>query len=198
MIHMSVQRDGSHEARATAELRREHQLILKVVDALEHILTHGPVQEPDLESVEDAVRFFRLFVDACHHGQEEDLLFDELGAIGVPRATGPIAVMLAEHRQGRALVAAMTTALDRVRGGDPDALDDVVSAGLDYVALIRAHIAKEDGILFTTADNVLGPAACERLCAGYHRVCAGTFDGPEYLGPSFRVHGVCCSLRPAC
>jgi len=85
--------------------------------------------------------------------------------------------MLAEHRQGRALVAAMGDALKGIRAGHEHARASFHTAAQNYVDLIRGHIAKEDGILFAHADNILSGPACERLCAGYERVCAGRFDG---------------------
>lgn len=131
----------------------------------------------DLDTVDDCVSFFRLFVDACHHGKEEDLLFGELVDAGMPRDGGPIAVMLEEHRIGRRLVGRMGESLAQLRQ-DPDGSPDTLrSAALDYVSLIRNHIAKEDGVLFNHADFFLDEPSCARLCAGYEASCAMRFDG---------------------
>lgn len=165
------------DPRATATLREEHRLILRVVAALEEAMEARTQAAPGLEVVEDCVSFFKLFVDACHHGQEEDLLFGELEAAGMPRHVGPIAVMLEEHRRGRALVGRMEEALARAKGGADGANEALKSAALGYVDLIRGHIAKEDGVLFTHADHVLGGPACSRLCAGYELSCSRRFDG---------------------
>lgn len=159
---------------ATKVLRDEHQLILKVVAALEELLESPSL---DLEAAADCVSFFRLFVDACHHGQEEGLLFPELEATGMPREQGPIAVMLEEHRIGRALVGRMREALPGVREGDDAADATFRDAARNYVYLIRGHIRKEDGVLFTHADHVLGGPACARLCEGYEEICAMKFEG---------------------
>jgi len=89
---------------ATSRLREEHQLILQVADAMQALLAEGEGPEGlDFDTIGDCVTFIRLFADACHHGKEEDLLFPELEAAGLPRNQGPIAVMLYEHQQGRAL-----------------------------------------------------------------------------------------------
>ncbi len=95
----------------TGMLREEHQLILRVLDVVQSLLEKGDAGEWDFDAWDDCVAFFRLFADACHHGKEEDLLFPELEARGMPRDSGPIAVMLSEHKQGRALVAQMAGAL---------------------------------------------------------------------------------------
>lgn len=165
------------ETTATATLREEHRLILRVVDALERILDGADPTDPPIDALEDCVTFFRLFTDACHHGKEEDLLFRELEERGMPRDQGPIAVMLEEHRVGRALVGKMRDALTDLGEEKPDAWSSLFRAGRDYVHLIRNHIGKEDGVLFEMADRVVAGPACARLCARYEEVCSRRFDG---------------------
>jgi hemerythrin-like domain-containing protein len=158
---------------ATGTLRAEHRLILEVASVLERALDAGGGH---LESVSDCVAFFRLFVDACHHAKEEDLLFPALEHQGMPVDSGPVAVMLEEHRIGRELVRRMADALPG-SGGDPAAAAEVAAAGGEYIELIRAHIAKEDGILFEMADGLVTGPACKDLCAAYDEACARRFEG---------------------
>ncbi len=162
--------------RTTAVLRQEHRRILEVVGALERLLGVRP-QPLDLGAIDKCVRFFRLFADACHHGKEEDLLFPELEARGMPRDSGPIAVMLHEHRLGRELVSTMADAMDGAGRDDDSSTRRLVTAGRDYIDLMRGHIMKEDGVLFEMADRMVDAQACQRLCAAYDTVCASTFDG---------------------
>ncbi len=162
----------------TAVLREEHQVILKVMDALEQLLNKGQAAiAQDVETLAKYASFFRLFADACHHGKEEDLLFPELESRGIPREGGPIGVMLAEHEQGRVLVRQMHDALPGVRAGDTAARDAWVSAGRDFIDLLRQHIQKEDEILFMMADRVVDKSSCARLCGEYAQVCSGKFSG---------------------
>jgi len=95
----------------------------------------------------------------------------------MPRDEGPIAVMLQEHREGRRLVGIMRDTLPEVRHGAAAAADRFERAGRDYAALIRAHIGKEDGVLFQMADQVVSAPACSRLCEAYERTCASKFEG---------------------
>lgn len=162
---------------ATGALRREHQLILLVVDTLERLAERAATAPPPLRDLEDCVTFFRLFTDACHHGKEEDLLFAELEAQGMPREYGPIGVMLAEHRMGREFVRAMAAALARMREGDAAAWPRFETVARDYVHLLRRHIAKEDGILFEMADQLVSGSACESLCERYAEACSRRFEG---------------------
>lgn len=162
---------------ATEGLREEHQWILKVSGALEEILNREADEGLDLDAIEDCVTFIRLFADACHHGQEEDLLFPELEARGMPRDAGPLAVMLQEHQVGRSLASHMVRALPEAREGQADARDVLVNAARGYIQLIRGHINKEDNVLFNMADQVVTGSACEGLCAAYEEVCRRRFEG---------------------
>lgn len=163
---------------ATNVLREEHQLILRVIGALESLLNHGAeAGDYNFDALERCASFFRLFADACHHGKEEDLLFPELEACGIPRDGGPIGVMLAEHQQGRAFVKQMLEHLPQARTGDTSAIKALIEAGRGYIDLLRQHIDKEDNVLFMMADRVMDQAACARLCDKYTTVCSGRFDG---------------------
>jgi hemerythrin-like domain-containing protein len=167
-----------HEKKtATKGLREEHEWILKVSGVLEEILDREPDHGLDFDAIEDCVSFIRLFADACHHGQEEDLLFPELEARGMPRDAGPVAVMLAEHEMGRGFVGHMRKALPEAREGDSDARKILVNSGRGYIELIRAHIHKEDNVLFNFADQLVTGGACDQLCRDYGVVCRGVFEG---------------------
>jgi hemerythrin-like domain-containing protein len=161
----------------TEGLREEHQWILQVTAALEAILDREPEDGLDLDAIEGCVDFIRLFADACHHGQEEDLLFPELEARGMPRDSGPLAVMLHEHQMGRSLVGHMRKALVGAREGDHGSQRILVNSGRGYVQLIRGHIAKEDNVLFNMADQLVTGGDCDRLCEKYGEVCQRSFDG---------------------
>lgn len=163
---------------ATARLRDEHVLILKIADVLERLVERSEVEgETDFDAFEDCVTFVRLFADCCHHGKEEDLLFPELEARGMPRHMGPIAVMLEEHRIGRGYANRMKEALEPARSGSGEALGRLLSGARDYVALIRNHIMKEDHVLFEMADQMVNGPACLALCGNYDSVCAARFEG---------------------
>jgi len=167
-----------HTTTATALLREEHQLILKVAAWLSVALAAERTGRPlDYEAVSECITFFRLFADACHHGKEEDLLFPSLEAEGLPQNAGPIAVMLAEHQQGRALVRTMAASLDNARAGHEQAGIDLRTAAEGFVNLIAAHISKEDNMLFQMADDLIQGPTCRDLCARYDEVCHRRFDG---------------------
>lgn len=146
---------------ATADLRAEHQgvlAVLKIMEAMAKRLEAGLGVEAG--HWEQALDFLKVFVDKCHHGKEEDFLFPALEAAGVPRQGGPIAVLLAEHQEGRRLVKAMAGAQGAERA----------KAVRTYVNLLRDHIAREDGVLFPLADERLAPDRQAGLAQAYERL----------------------------
>ena len=156
---------------ATEILVDEHRLIKKVLDWGEaEIARIDAGERPDTGKLARAVDFIRNFADRCHHAKEEGLLFKRLREKGMPGEGGPIAVMLHEHELGRAHVAAVSGALDGAGRGEPGALAALREHLAGYIALLRAHIEKEDHILYPMADRLLGPADQEVLLADFERV----------------------------
>jgi hemerythrin-like domain-containing protein len=136
-------------ASPTDRLRDEHRVILRALDLLETAAGRpaGGAHVPDAWWAELAA-WFADFADRNHHGKEEGALFPAMVKAGVPQEGGPVGVMLAEHAEGRALVRTLAAGSEAER----------VRAAREYVALLRAHIAKEHDVLFPLADAVLeGP-----------------------------------------
>ncbi len=160
---------------ATETLKQEHQVILLVLDAAERevqsIQAGGTVHA---DTVAEMVDFFRNFADTCHHAKEEKLLFVKMQERGMPADSGPIAVMLQEHDQGRRLVRAVAGALPAT---DPEAVATVRDSLQAYAALLRAHIAKEDNILYPMADRLFSTDDQRHLRQAFDRVEA------EEIGP---------------
>jgi hemerythrin-like domain-containing protein len=161
---------------ATAMLREQHRLILRVATAFERA-TADPATRAPLRDIEAFILFFRLFTDACHHGKEEDLLFAAMEDHGVGGPGGPIDAMREEHRFGRSLVRSMADALPRLHAGDAAAVAAFHRDAGAYIDFIRAHIAREDDGLFDMADNRIEAAACASLCDAYETVCRRRFEG---------------------
>jgi len=149
---------------ATQVLRQEHEVILRVLDATQNIasqIENAAGAPPQVMS--NTIEFFKLYADRQHHGKEEDLLFPELEKKGMPRDGGPIGVMLMEHQFGRSHITRMAEAARAFEGGDHSAGARWADAALDYVALLRQHIDKENNILFVMAERILSPDDQQRL-----------------------------------
>jgi hemerythrin-like domain-containing protein len=171
---------------AVETLMNEHRTIERVLDALvafsEDTVRRGTTEKEELARF---VTFVREFADACHHGKEEDILFTAMVDSGFPRNGGPIAVMLHEHDQGRALVQIL-----RARAEQPSAWSDadrqeIAEVARGYSAMLHAHIHKEDAVLYPMAEQHLAPEAMERVgaaCARYDAAREGSHEKLQALG----------------
>jgi len=198
-------------SKAIETLMGEHRLIEQVLGSLEtfaHEVRGGLAPERPL--VADYAAFARRYADACHHGKEEDLLFARMVERGFSREAGPVAVMLLEHGQGRAHVAALAAATE-----GPGLLAEaerasLVDHALGYVQLLRQHIRKEDQILYPLALQVLSSTELETLEADFEAFdrrlrAEGELDRLEALAGSlfarFRPDPVRMAIaaeQPAC
>lgn len=156
---------------AIETLMTEHRTIEKVIDAL--VAFTGELRRrgaTDRGELARFVGFLKHYADQLHHGKEEDILFAAMAAHGFPTQGGPIAVMLAEHARGRAFIQAMAQA---VEGATPWTDADrvrIAEAAAGYGALLRAHIHKEDAILYPMAEQHVPPGAMEAVgqrCAAF-------------------------------
>jgi hemerythrin-like domain-containing protein len=137
----------------TDVLRREHVVILQALGVLEAAterLEAGALLPEGWWSA--ALDWLRTFADSSHHAKEEAALFPAMSAAGIPVEGGPIGTMLEEHAEGRELIRRMAGGHAAARTGP----------ARDYVTLLRAHIDKENEVLFPLADAVLDePARAE-------------------------------------
>jgi hemerythrin-like domain-containing protein len=164
---------GEEEMKATTILKLEHREIERVLAALEEACDRLEAgRPPGPLFFEQAMDFIRTFADRCHHHKEEDLLFTTMVERGFAREGGPIAVMLAEHEQGRAEVRRLSAAVARMGAGEEGTEAELVASARAYVALLSDHIRKEDLVLYPLADSVLTPADDEELVRRFDEVDA--------------------------
>lgn len=152
---------------ATDILYEEHRVIMKVLACLEKMILEIDAEgKLNTDAAANAIDFFRNFADRCHHAKEEDRLFIVMEDHGIPRENGPIGVMLDEHVEGRRCVRGMAQAIDEASGETqetPAALLKFREHAGDLIALLSAHIQKEDQVLFPMADQALDEQAAETL-----------------------------------
>lgn len=132
-----------------ATLESQHQTVLARLDQVAAAAAAAPL--PD----------FLVFLQGEvgeHFALEEEFLFPALERF--PQlAQGPVAVMKAEHAEFRALVAALAVAL---RAGSQDG---ALTAARQVIGLLRAHIDKEDHVLFPMARHFMSAVELDDLDA---------------------------------
>jgi len=152
------QREG-HVQKSIEILMSEHRLIEQVLGSLEtYAVEIGGGRSAERRVVADYAVFFRGFADVCHHGKEEDILFQRLLERGFSRDAGPIAVMYHEHELGRLRVGQLFELSSTAEPFTPAETGRLITAADGFVPLLRSHILKEDHILYPMALRVLtGP-----------------------------------------
>jgi hemerythrin-like domain-containing protein len=145
-------------SRAIDDLRHEHDAILSALDILDRLEAEarkGTVPSGDIAAF---IRFLKEFVDKCHHGKEEGMLFPALTKAGASEREAPVSALLSEHEQGRALIKAMEAASHPVL--QPDRFSAAAQA---YSRHLRVHIEKDNEVLFPAAEQVLGEGELDAL-----------------------------------
>ena len=150
---------GEHKAVAQA---------LRLLEKIEEALVAKSDEAPD--HLSQLLDFIQGFVDLCHHGKEELVLFPELERRGVKRDGGPIGVLLAEHDAGRRDVRAMSDGLSRLRRGEPEAGAAIRTAAEAYRELMRAHTRKENEVLFPMADQLIPEDVAEIMIGQFEAI----------------------------
>jgi len=157
--------------KAIEDLVEEHHAVEVALQILEKVAAAtgaGDRQAPD--HLSELLDFFKGFVDRCHHGKEEDVLFPELERRGVKRDGGPIGVLLAEHEIGRGHVRSMAERLQALRGGDAGAAAGIGEHARAYREMLEAHIQKENNVLFPMADRLVDQDTAEDLAEQFEGI----------------------------
>jgi hemerythrin-like domain-containing protein len=152
---------------ATQNLENDHVQILRLIEVMERI-TLSP--NPIVEHLERIVKVIREFADGLHHAKEEQLLFPLMVQKGFSNETGPVAVMLHDHEEGRNFVKGMAVNISLYKQGQISALKAICSNMLGYADLLKNHIGKENKVLFRLADNAFTPAEQESLLLDFTKI----------------------------
>lgn len=151
---------------ASQDLMDEHEGILHGLSILEKMTARLPSGGDGLRGdLAAMVDFLRLFADKCHHGKEEGLMFPAMEKYGIPKDRGPIGQMLVEHEQGRKFISGMAKAIE---GDAVDAAAFETNAN-GYTELLRAHIEKENTVLFPMGDRAIPQGEQDRLLRDFER-----------------------------
>ncbi len=163
----------------TAVMVAEHQLILRMIALVEaNTAAMEAGKFRDWQFFLDAVDFIRNYADRFHHAKEEDVLFRELVAGGMPAQNSPVAAMLMAHDQGRAYVGGLEEGAQRALAGEPGQVPVIAENARGYAALLRDHIDKEDHILYPLAERILPETVRPR--------CSPTTGPPRRRVPAWK------------
>lgn len=181
--------------KATEILMEEHRAIERVLFALERAtnrLSRG--EEVYLRFFTGTTVFIKNFTDECHHRKEEKVLFPALVENGMQDDAGPVAVMLAEHEEGRRLALEIRQATERFQAGEIRMREAIIQNSKAYISLIHQHILKEDKVLFPMADKVIPAEQHEKIALAfeqYDKDSLGEEMHAKYFGLAERLEKEC-------
>ena len=161
-------------ATATQNLENDHVHILRLIEVMERITESD---DPIVEHLELIVKVIREFADGLHHAKEEQLLFPLMVQKGFSNETGPVAVMLHDHAEGRNYVKGMAENISLFKQGETTAVKAIYSNMLAYTNLLKNHIGKENKVLFRMADQAFTSAEQESLLLDFAKVEFGLSNG---------------------
>ena len=137
---------------ATQNLENDHVYIIRLLDVVEKMVINCATDTAHMEMV---VNLIKTYADGFHHAKEEKVLFPLLVEKGFSNEQGPVSVMLHDHVEGREFVKGISERIDVYKAGNVSALPEIYQYMQGYVDLLRAHIGKENNVLFRMADKAL-------------------------------------------
>jgi len=159
---------------ATQNLVNDHVQIIRLIEVMDKIVLQ---ENPNISDIEEVIYLIKNFADVFHHSKEENMLFPLLGKKGFSAQQGPVAVMLAEHSEGREFVKGMEISVNLLKNGNKDSIKNVYENMRGYGMLLRNHIAKENNILFPMADRNMSEEENKALLERFVE-----FEGKSYCG----------------
>jgi hypothetical protein len=164
-------------------LMQDHETTERVFAAMEQAF--ATAQGPSPAMIGKFHEYMRDYVDACHNQKEERHLFPLIEQRGIPRHGGPLAVMLQEHEQARALLAQLNPIATAAAAGDLSKMSDVRAVFEEYSALLKNHFWKENDILYPMAMRVMTASDGAAVVEGIEAVEAGI--GPDTRSRYYRL-----------
>lgn len=166
-------------------------MILRIVDVLT-VIAEQSERESELNKADvfGILEILRLFADEYHQGKEEATLFPAFTAVCDRAEVEAIRYMINEHDEDRFISRAMENA---VRQSSPS---DFATQARRLSEILRAHIYKEDHILFELVNKSLSTADDERILAEFEAFDK-KFRSPQHDRLLHRLEMLEWKYRPA-
>ncbi len=156
--------------KATQQLKDEHEGIRVMLNILEKVCEKlektGAVEREHCEGI---LEFLNIFVDKCHHGKEEDLLFPAMIAAS-SEAIAPAAAMRADHDKARGYLGEMSRAYAAFLQGEAMSSAGIMENAGAYISLLREHMGKENGVILEVAERTFSAEQQSELFEGFERI----------------------------
>jgi len=148
------------------QIHQDHVNIAKILDLIEQELGRArDEQMPDLELLEDTMRYMVNYPDLVHH-PKEDAMFARL-LNQEPGAADRVEALRREHRTLASLSDAFLDIVKAAESGELVQRDELIRRGTEYVETLRAHMDTEESDLLRRARAALSDADLEVVNRDY-------------------------------
>ncbi|MDP2729541.1 MAG: nitroreductase family protein [Dehalococcoidales bacterium] len=164
-------------------LKEDHQNVLKKLDSLDEMIGNLDQKDKVAAPLKEVSSFFQTDF-WVHFDKEEQALFPELEKF-IPRESGPLGVMLAEHEDLRKTNADFQRTVSEYLGGadNPETMGEIQQQGSHFITVLRDHIFKEDNILFSMADAHLDQHQMDKVAELFLKIDGGhVLEGKQERG----------------
>jgi hemerythrin-like domain-containing protein len=165
--------DGEEDVAPAEDLMREHGVLNRVLLVYEECVRRidtPPHARPDLDpqSLADAARIVRTFIEDYHEKLEEDHLFPRYRAAN--KLVDLVDTLTLQHQAGRR-VTERIEALATMRSlRDPDESRELDSRIRQFVRMYRPHESREDTILFPALHEIVSRNEYDALGEQFERI----------------------------
>jgi hemerythrin-like domain-containing protein len=152
-------------------LREEHGAIMKMLATLHRFIAEvADLKEGDTKDLKALIEFFEIYVDRCHHGKEEQVLFPALSRVRTAGIDSLINSLMEDHREAHTImeqIESNAVTLHSCSEADRYEFRERVDR---YVDLVRKHIRKENSELLPLIEERLSETERLQIAGQFHDV----------------------------
>ncbi|MEK6935158.1 MAG: hemerythrin domain-containing protein [Nanoarchaeota archaeon] len=139
----------------TEILKKEHDIVLKILDSLELNLNRR-----DIKQSKNNINILQKEFNKHSLNKEEKVFFPEIEKF-MPRDGGPTGMMIIEHQD-------LTKSIEMFK--NEENINNLIETGNHIIGLLRQHIDKENSMLFMMADMHLDDKQKEIILKKFKKI----------------------------
>ena len=148
------------------QIHLDHVNVSKVLDLIENEINRARAEEmPNLDLLEDAMRYMVNYPDLIHHPKEDSMFARLLQK--EPDVSEKVEALRREHVELAALSQAFLEIVRAAETGEFVLRDELIKRGNTYVKTLRAHMDTEESDLLKRARESLSKRDLEEIGREY-------------------------------
>jgi hemerythrin-like domain-containing protein len=173
---------GVGEMRPEDILREDHGRIMKLLAAWQKML--GELENPKQsrhEAFAECIGLVESFIDKCHHGKEDEILFPAMESSKRPEVTSLIEGLRSEHKTGRSMLEAIELEFKAFFQPNGSA-ETLIQLCESYIDLLRKHVRRENAKLLPILEKCIPAEAQDQIAAHFEQYEQETIGSKNNLG----------------